>query len=225
MDNLLDLTNLDTKRYFIVGELHGDHYALQRMLYQQRFTWADTLVTTGDFFDLDGPMYIDLFQFLRNTMNCYSVKGEHEIKFLEDLEDPEKSEELNKKLGKQLNEVLISYIRDLPLIIKINDYYIIHAGLDPTKTLDDQEQDIFYSIGKYDKDSRFYRDKEEDKSWYELPFLINGTHVNICFGHVHTDKVKVPAGYNLGRNPETDPRFRCLVIDKTQWMADIITWQ
>jgi len=227
MDNLLDLTDLNTKRYFIVGEIHGDHEALMRLLFQQRYNYADTLILCGDFFDTDAPKIIDLIGFLHNAMNAYAVKGEYEVNFLNDLQVPEKKEELSKKLGKYIDdERIINYMNDLPLVIKIGDYYIMHAGLDPSQPLENQDPEVFYSIGEYDKDSRFYQyPNEREESWYQKPYLVNGVHVKICFSHIHTKVPGVLTGYNLGRKPEVDLRFRCLIINKDQWIPNIINWQ
>lgn len=227
MHNLLDLTDLNTKRYFIVGELHGNHDALMRLLFQQNYKFSDTLILCGDFFDVESPKIVDLIGFLHNTMNAYAVKGEREVQFLKDLTDPEKKAQLYKKIGKYVdNERIIKYLNDLPLVIKMGDFYAMHAGVDPMKSLEDQDPEVFFSIGEYDKDSRFYQySNEKEESWYQRPYLVNGKHVNICFGHVYSNVIEVPAGYNLGRNPEIDLRYRCVIIQKDQWISSIINWQ
>jgi len=223
MDYFLDLTDLNTKRIFIVGGLYGDYDALMRLLYQQRFGWADTLVLTGGFFNQENVKSLELLIFLRNSVNCYSVVGKDEANLLKDIEDPEKLNIIQKRFGSNFNEALINYIRDLPLVIKIRDYYVMHAGVDPTKRLDQQDLEVFYTIGEYDKDSRFYANSEE-KSWYEVPYLIGGKHVKICFSAVYLDDIEVPAGYNLARNLEMAPIFRALILDKTQGAPSIVTF-
>lgn len=226
MNNVLDLTNLDTKRVFVVGELRGDHNALMRLLYQQKFTWKDALITCGNFFDLEHQQTMELVKFLRNTMNSYSVKGDNEVKFLKNIEDreSEKCKEIENKMGVNFNENIIDYISNLPLVIKIGDFYIMHAGVDPHKALEDQDPEVFYSIGEYDKDSRFYQYPNPEKSsWYNTPFLVNGIHIKICFGKIYLEDAMVPSGYNLGRGIEVNAPLRCLVIDKAQWITSLIT--
>jgi hypothetical protein len=224
MEIILDLSRLETNRIFVVGELNGDHAALMRLLYQQRFGYADTLITTGNFFNVNNMSSLDLTVFLRNAVSCYSVLGEQEIKLLEYLEDPEKEVEIRNKMKNKLNDYCLEYIRECPLVIKYRDYYIMNAGVDPSKCLEDQDPTVYYSIGEYDKDSRFYQYSNPEKSsWYNTPYLVNGKHVKICFSRIFLNDIEVPAGYNLGRNLQTNSNLRCLVIDRTQGTPSIIT--
>ena len=224
MDNILDLSSLNTKRVFIVGEINGDHAALMRLLYQQRFGYEDTLITTGNFFNIDTINSLDLTVFLRNAVSCYAVLGEQEVKLLEHLTNSEKAEEINNKLNNKLNDYCLEFIKNCPSVIQYKDYLIMHAGVDPSKALVDQDPTVFYSIGEYDKDSRFYQYPNPEKtSWYNTPYLVNGKHVKICFGRIYLDNIEVPAGYNLGRNPQINSGLRCLVIDRTQGAPSIIT--
>ena len=223
MNHILDLSKLQTNRVFIVGELNGDHAALMRLLYQQRFGHKDTLITTGNFFNIDNISSLDLTVFLRNAVSCYSVLGEKEVKLLENLKDSEKAKEINNKLGNKLNNYCLEFIEECPLVIKYRDYYIMNAGIDPSKDIKDQEESVYYSIGEYDKDSRFYQyDNPEKLSWYKTPYLINGKHVKVCFSKLYTKDVEVPVGYNLGRD-QYQSYLRCLVIDRTQGTPSIIT--
>lgn len=228
MDKILDLTDINTKRFFIVGELNGNYQALMRLLYQQQFKFSDTLIMTGNCFDMESRQNPDMLIFLHNAMSAYVVKGKNEVKLIEDLHNPDRDGELDKSLGKLAGDPnIIKFIEDLPSVIKIGDYYVVHAGLDPTKPLEDQDDDVFYSIGEYDEDSAYYQDVRDAESWYEFPYLVNGKHVNVCFSKLYTEEVKVPAGYNLGRNKELNTLFRCLIIDNVSETktVDIVTWQ
>jgi hypothetical protein len=57
-----------------------------------------------------------------------------------------------------------------------------------------------------------------------LPYRIDGKRTKVCFGEIYVDDIEVPAGYNLGRDPEISPMFRCLVLDKTVGKPLIITF-
>jgi len=224
MDNILDLSALDTQRVFIVGEINGNHSALMRLLYQQRFGYNDTLITTGNFFNIDVRDSLDTTVFLRNAVSCYSVLGEQETKLIQYLDDPEKEKEIRDKFKNKLSDFCLEFIYSCPLVIKYRDYFIMNAGVDPSKSLEDQDPSVFYSIGEYDKDSRFYQYPNPEKtSWYNTPYLVNGKHVKICFSRIYLDNIEVPAGYNLGRNPQINSGLRCLVIDRTQGAPSIIT--
>ena len=224
MDHILDLSKLQTSRVFVVGEVNGDHSALMRLLYQQRFGHQDTLILTGNFFNIEDRNSLDVAVFLRNAVSCYSVLGENEVKLVQNLQDPEKEKEIRDKLNNKLSDYCLEFIHSCPLVIKYRDYYIMHAGVDPSKPLVDQDLTVFYSIGEYDKDSRFYQYPNPEKSsWYNTPYLVEGKHVKVCFSRIFLDNVEVPAGYNLGRNQQVNSGLRCLVIDRTQGTPTIIT--
>lgn len=225
MDNLLDLTSINTKRVFIVGGLNGEYDALMRVLWQQRFSYLDTLIVPGGFFNEEHPKSVEMTIFLRNSMNCFAVKGRNEVNFLKNIEDPLKLEVLTNRFGVNLNTLILDYIKELPLAIKYGDHLIVSCGLDPNRTLEEQDPEIFYSIGEYDKDSRFYQyDNPDKQSWYMFPYRIDGKRVKVCFSGFYVDEIEVPAGYNLGRDPEISPIFRCIVLDKTVGKPLIITF-
>ena len=224
MDHILDLSKIQTQRVFVVGEINGDHAALMRLLYQQRFGHQDTLIVTGNFFNIDNVSSIDVIIFLRNVVSCYAVVGEQEMKLMQHLEDPEKEKEIKDKFDNKLSDYCLEFIKECPPVIKYRDYFIMNAGVDPSKSLDDQDPSVFYSIGEYDKDSRFYQYSNPEKtSWYNTPYLVDGKHVKICFSRIYLNDVEVPAGYNLGCNKQVASGLRCLVIDRTQGAPSIIT--
>jgi len=226
MDNILDLSGLETNRVFIVGNLDGEYDALMRVLWQQRFSYLDTLIVTGGFFNEENPKSLEMTIFLRNSMNCYSVKGMNEVNFIKSIGDPIKLDVLTKRFGLNLNDLIIDYIKDLPLVIRYNDYIIVNSGLDPTKDINEQNPDIFYSIGEFDRDSIFYQyDNPKEESWYTLPYRMGGRRLKVCFGGIYVDDIEVPAGYNLGRDSKISPVFRCIVLDKTVGKPLIITFQ
>ncbi len=227
MGTLFDISELKCNRIFVVGALNGDYDALIRLLYQQRFTYADVLVSIGNFINLDElpEKSMELAVFLRNSVNCFSVRGYLENKFLKDVQNPEKVLEINKKLGSKINDKIVTYIQELPLVIKYRDYLIMNAGVVPSKSFDDQDPEVFYSIGEYDKDSRFYKDSKDESSWYNTEYVMKGKHTKICFGNICLSNIEVPVGYNLGRIQNPPSELRSLIIEKTLPNPIIVTTQ
>jgi len=199
MNFVLDLSKLNTERYFIVGDLLGNHQDLINLLYHQRFSHKDTLITTGNFIDLEQPTSHDLWFFLKNAVTAYSVKGKNEFnlenKFSEDRTTLPTWITENPKIND-----LMKFINELPLIIKVSDYiYVVSAGVEPGKDIEDQDPTAFYTIGDYDKDSRFYQfDNPDKKSWYEFSLLKGENPIKFCFGTFVLDKPDVPGGFSLG---------------------------
>lgn len=210
MDFVLDLSDLNTGRFIIAGDIKGDYPRFMNMMYQQRFNHKDTLIMTGNFIDEEDPRSIETILFLKNNMNVYSVKGKDEFNLLrkesEDrplwLKDYPKTEEI------------IKFIDELPLIIKVSDYiYVVNAGIQPTKPIEEQDPEVFYSIGEYDKDSRFYQfDNPEEKSWYEFDIYEGDKLLKFCFSNVNVNKIEVPAGYCLGRDVNTRSILGLIVV-------------
>ncbi|GEM_PF-4446933 len=189
--NILNLTQQNSERIFIVGALEGDYKALINILYEQNFNYKDILILTGNFIDNENyKNLLDIIYFLKDNKNCYSVKGKKEIDFLEDYNED--------KLPDFLKELctleVISYLDKLPLCIQINDYIVVSKGLEPNISLSQQQEEALYFIPHYDKESKFYQfDNPEKKSWFDFEFQEG----KICFSDIELEEIIVTAGYNL----------------------------
>lgn len=209
---VLDLSVLNTERYFIFGDLRGEYKKLIDILYEQNFNYKDTVVTTGNIIDSDTEMSLDCLYFIKNCKNTYSVKGKKEFDFLSLKEN-----ELPNWINVDDRKKILGYLEELPVIIKVTDFlYVVNSGIDPTKPLDNQDNSVFYSIGDYDKDSRFYQFENPDKkSWYEFDIFCDGNKVKYCFGGYNVVDIEQPAGYSLGRDINSR-NLKCLIISKEQ---------
>ena len=203
-DLIFDLSNIEVERYFVVGELRGCYDNLINLLHVQNFTYKDVLITTGNILDIDNPRSLDLLYFIKNNNNCYSIKGRQEFDIL-NLEDKPKWYEND----------LSTFIEELPLVIKITDnLYVVNTGVEPHKSFEDQNIEVFYNIDEYDKDSRFYQfENPEKKSWYEFEFHKDNKLVKFCFG-LNVVDITVPAGYALGRDVKNNKSIKCLIVTK-----------
>ena len=219
MEFILDLSNIDTERYFIVGDLLGDYDRLINMLYQQKFSYKDTLIFTGNLINpemedtMENEHQLSSVLFLRNSMNAYSVKGKNEFSLIRKIQSSgmPKWLESNPK-----NQEIIKFIDELPLIIRVSDsIFVVNAGVQPDLSMGEQDKEVFYSIGDYDEDSRFYQfDNPERKSWYEFEIYDGSTPSKFCFGGKGLSSVEQPAGYSLGRS--SDGAMMSLVVRKNK---------
>lgn len=230
MGNILDLSNANTDRYIIVGDVRGDHDRLVSLLYQQKFSYKDTLILVGNFLapeaanytasDARGSGMASTLTFVKNVMNGYSVKGNNESDLVQKIASTKTVPtwlSANPKYAEILN-----FIDELPLIIKVSPYiYILNAGLVPNRPIDKQDPEVFYKIGSYDRDSRFYQfDNPEEKSWYDFEFFDGDNPVKYCFGGEDIGKITVPAGFCLGRGQ--DKPLRALIVRKGKEDSPII---
>lgn len=202
MEFIQDLSEIGAERIFVVGDILGDYDRLINLLYQQRFNHKDIFITTGNFMHKQNanvpvnPKQLDTILFIKNVMTTYSVKGKNEFDFLRNLpEDSPAPDWLESCANKP---EILKFVEELPLIIKISDYiYIVNAGIQPHLALDEQDPEVFYSIGNFDKNSRFYQfPNPENKSWYDFT-LPSG--IRFCFGGERLSQFEYPAGYCLGR--------------------------
>lgn len=205
--NILDLTSIESERIFVIGALEGDYKALITILYEQNFNYKDTLILTGNFIDEESKSILDIIFFLNENRNCYSVKGKKEIDFLTKYQE----DALPDFLKEICTLEVISFLDKLPLCILVKDYIIVNKGLEPQKSLTEQNPEVFYSIPQYDKESRYYQFDNSDKlSWFDFEF----SEGKVCFNDSELEEIQVEAGYNL-RNSEA-VLSSLIIIDNEQ---------
>lgn len=210
MSNILSIFSGKDSRIFVISNIEGDYYKLIPMLFEQQFSNKDILITVGNFMNFEKEASLLCMEFIKNNTNVYSVMGYNEHKLLAYLRE-EKYEDLPVWI-KQYPDIsdLVFFLETLPPVIEINDsMYVVHAGLEPYKKIGDQDPEVFYTIGCYDEDSRFYLfPNPEQKDWYDFEF-----EKKIIFGNHCTENISCPAGYSIGR--DEDNLFKCLLFDRT----------
>jgi hypothetical protein len=187
---ILDLTSLESERIFVIGALDGDYKALIDILYEQNFNYKDLLILTGNFLNQESSSILDIIYFIKDNKNCYSVKGKQEIDFL--LKYAEDS--LPEFLKEICNQEVITFLDKLPLCIKLDSYIVVSKGLEPNKSLQEQNEEAFYLIPHFDTESRYYQFSNEDKkSWFDFEF----PEGKVCFSDIDLEEIQVEAGFNL----------------------------
>lgn len=211
MDYLLDLSNVETNRFLIIGNALGDYRRVMSFLYQQNFSWKDTLIFTGNMINPEGDS-ADLLRFVKNVLNGYSVIGNNEVDFLQAITDPEKVPVWFRELPDK--EEIIKYLEGLPSITRISDYfYIVNSGIDPSKDVSTQEPRVYYSIKGYDEFSRYYQfNNPEKKSWFDYEILEQDKPIKLFFSNLKTLTTEVSGGYSLYREP--DQKMKCVILRK-----------
>lgn len=171
---MLDLTDkLSDKHYMIIGDLHGCYKELSHLLTGKL---PDVLIACGDLIDR-GPNISAVLKTFMYTPNMYSVLGNHEYKFLRYLignkvtvsHGLEKTIEQTKDMDKY---GLALYLMSLPKIIKVNDNYIVHAGINPN-----------YSMDRQQKHSLLYA-----RDWAKSSNLKD---MNVFYGHHYSEKTDI----------------------------------
>jgi len=218
----MDLTGHNFSRLFIIGELEGNYDILINILYDQNFSYNDGLVFTGNLFNLENIQSLDCYSFLKNNINCFSVVGkkEHDLALKLQSQDTESITKVDRVFTGVTSNGLMKYLNNLPVIITFHDYIIVNAGVSPSQNISTQPEDTYYTIGKFDEDSRFYKAPNQGQvSWYENVIRDFGKRVKVCFSSIYLPESKCPAGYNLGRASD---KLRCLIISSNYLDAPIL---
>lgn len=149
---------MTSARRIVVGDVHGQYDALMRLLEAIAPTEDDTLCLVGDLIDR-GPKSAQVVDFVRNSpYEC--LMGNHEKMLLDICSSPEAQQAMLQGWlfsGGQMT--LVSYqeyygepgvpqdhldwMRDRPLYLDWGDYWIVHAGVDPTLPLEQQSDREF----------------------------------------------------------------------------------
>jgi serine/threonine protein phosphatase 1 len=145
---------------FIIGDLHGCRDMLEKML--SIIPWnpeVDHLFFIGDYLDRgnDSKGVIDLLiKLTKSSPNVQCIMGNHESIFLDYLSGSDEKTFLVNGGVSTLDSYMvngtiyippehISFIESMPLLIELDNYYIVHAGLKPELKIDEQNiKDILW---------------------------------------------------------------------------------
>lgn len=139
--------NYKVMRTFVIGDIHGAYKALVQLMERIPVSKGDTLIFLGDYVDgwSESPQVIDHLMRLQNDYNCIFIRGNHDVKCYEWLQN-------NTVIGDWLlhgggatqdayakvSDAKIA--RHLKFITDLQDYYIdsenrlfVHAGFTSAK--------------------------------------------------------------------------------------------
>lgn len=148
-------------KIFAVGDIHGCYFALESLLNQIPISWGkDYLIFLGDYIDR-GPDSRRVIELLLQLKDSYSdrvipLKGNHEWMFeryLLGLDTEvflynggyETLKNYHEKGRLNIPSEHIAFIKELPLYLEMGDYIFVHAGINPGKSLHNQnEEDLLW---------------------------------------------------------------------------------
>lgn len=137
-----------TNRQFIIGDIHGCSRTLKKLLFEVlKVSQEDIIYFLGDFIDR-GPRSKKVLKQIIRLKNMgfqiNSIIGNHEIMLLDSLVDINSLDDWLRVGGRttlnsfkashpnQIKEKYIDFIRSLKNYIEIDDFIIVHGGLDFT---------------------------------------------------------------------------------------------
>lgn len=133
-----------------IGDIHGCARTMEALLSRLQPTAEDHLVFVGDYIDRgpDSKGVIDRLLALRETHRCTFLRGNHEALFLNYLDQGEfdiwsyngGTSTLDSYAvpgeGFVIPEEHIAFIRETELYLDAGEFFIVHAGLRPDRSIE-----------------------------------------------------------------------------------------
>jgi len=185
--NLLDLTEtLKGIEYFITGDIHGCFDEFVDILIESKMTH---IVSVGDIID-KGPKVREVYMFFRSNGNAYITMGNHENKMLRYLVGNKVNTTSLKETIKQTKDLdkveFALFLMSMPKMIKIDNNYIFHAGINPNKHIENQTSETLLYARKFNPATGGFEDLPRSKYWHE--YIDESNESKLFFGHhYHAD--------------------------------------
>jgi serine/threonine protein phosphatase 1 len=143
-----------SNKRLVIGDVHGHYDALLGLFEKIAPDDDDQVYFLGDLIDR-GSQSMEVVDFVMNSnYNC--IQGNHEIMLIDALgEGHINQKKLQGWLQNGGSSTVISYgnkmpsiehiewMKTLPLYYDLGDYWLVHAGVDPHLTIDQQSSDQF----------------------------------------------------------------------------------
>jgi serine/threonine protein phosphatase 1 len=197
-------------RIFALGDIHGCIDELKVMVSaleeRQGMTSDDTLIFLGDYIDR-GPDSKGVVDYILDLKKKYSrtfcLKGNHEQMFLAFLGEQESELDLRSnyllcggdnclasynipadlcwyEISKQLPASHLDFFKYLHLGVVTDDYILVHAGVNPLASLEEQEENLML--------------------WIRDEFMLSGHSFEktVIFGHTPFEEIFLRPPYSIG---------------------------
>lgn len=140
---------MDSQKYIAVGDIHGCSKTLQALIEQLEPFYDRTFIFVGDYIDR-GPNSKQVVDFLlefQKLADCIFLRGNHEQMMLDALDKGEThlwlmnggnaTVDSYEKNGKRfsLSDDHEQFYRSTKFYHDTSDYFFVHAGLSPSKTI------------------------------------------------------------------------------------------
>ncbi|MBF2015665.1 MAG: serine/threonine protein phosphatase [Rivularia sp. T60_A2020_040] len=153
-------------RRIVIGDVHGHYQGLMQLLDSIAPTAEDQVYFLGDLIDR-GPQSSQVVDFVKdNSYPC--LLGNHEHMLVKILTDKNASSTsvqgwlygggqatLASYENGKISQEHLEWFQNLPLYLDLGDIFLVHAGIDPSKTIEEQSaeefcwiRDKFHSIQK-----------------------------------------------------------------------------
>jgi diadenosine tetraphosphatase ApaH/serine/threonine PP2A family protein phosphatase len=129
------------ERTIVVGDIHGCYVEFMDLLGNIGLTQGDRIICVGDLIT-KGPGNREVLDFVRKRENCQSLLGNHEYILLRHHRGinvklkPEHTQAVQ-ELGGDFADCM-EWVAQLPLYLDLGDHLVVHAGIRPDRSMEDQ---------------------------------------------------------------------------------------
>lgn len=186
-----------SQRRIVIGDVHGHYYALMSLLEAIAPSQEDQIYFLGDLIDR-GPDSAQVVQFvIDNQYQC--LLGNHEKMLLDAIGTGKVlRDELHSWLysggyatlesyQNNIPQEHINWLKTLPLYLDLGDIWLVHAGLDPKLTIEEQSSEQFCWIRKpfHGMSQPYFKDK----------LIVTGHTITFTFPGVKPGKIARGRGW------------------------------
>ncbi|KAK9696064.1 hypothetical protein K7432_012658 [Basidiobolus ranarum] len=203
------------KRLIVIGDVHGCLNSFERLIEKLDVTAEDVIVLAGDLV-AKGPDSLGVLRKAKE-LGALCVRGNHDDevlrwkKYLNTVTE-ELLEESNlpnglvfgehQEIASSLPEELFSYLVSCPVILSVPQYelLIVHGGVDPTKSLEVQDEYVVMNIRNILDNGSPTRKTSHGTSWSKIWNRIQSTKehpTTIVYGHAAVRGLSVKP-YSIG---------------------------
>lgn len=188
---------------YVCSDLHGCAIEFFDLLDLIKFSESDTLYIIGDIFDR-GPDPLIIYDFIKDKENIIFIRGNHEqffIDFCESVTDDNLEESCDIWLAngggvtlsaiinrdKEYYTELYAYLKKSPYIKKVQDYILVHAGLELPAGYENMKLDEIVSH------------QSEYSLLWDRTFIESDDYIKditVIVGHTPTEYIN-PGQYNI----------------------------
>lgn len=157
------------KRTLIVGDVHGCFKELEELLKNAKYSKEeDRLIFVGDLIN-KGPFSMEVLEWVK-AEGSEVILGNHELGFLEYLEDSEDKIPQLDLLISQMNgkeQEWGDWMKTLPLYLEEDDFIVVHGGVIPSMKLEDSPAELLTRIRTWNLGKEGLG-KSDHPGWYEF---------------------------------------------------------
>ncbi len=154
--SLLNVVKLEHNQYdniYVTSDIHGQFEHFNKLINKVKLTKNDLLIIAGDSCDRGKhscQIYEKILYLIDEGFHIIHLMGNHELMFIDAMNNSMekslwyrnggKNTELFYKGKEDLLKKHIKWIENMPVVVEIGDFIIVHAGVNPEKDMKDQSQ-------------------------------------------------------------------------------------